>query len=243
MVAKRGNHVGKIFVFVLLCAVAGPSCASSGEESFTLNRQKMVKEQIEGRGITDQRVLEVMRKVPRHLFVPAPLQNLAYDDSPLPIGQGQTISQPYIVAYMTEAVKISPRDRVLEIGTGSGYQAAVLGELAKEVYTIEIVKPLAESARLLLEKSGYKNIKIRWGDGYQGWKEQAPFDAIIVTAAPAEVPEELVKQLRIGGRIVVPIGGFFQELYLITKTKKGIKKETLLPVRFVPMVKPSGAGE
>ena len=202
----------------------------------------MVKEQIEGRGITNQRVLEVMRKVPRHLFVPAPLQNLAYDDSPLPIGQGQTISQPYIVAYMTEAVKISPRDRVLEIGTGSGYQAAVLGELAKEVYTIEIVKPLAESARLLLEKSGYKNIKVRWGDGYQGWKEQAPFEAIIVTAAPAEVPEELVKQLRIGGRMVVPIGGFFQELYLITKTKTGIKKETLLPVRFVPMVKPSGAG-
>ena len=144
----------------------------------------MVKEQIEGRGFTMQRVLEVMRKVPRHLFVPAPLRNLAYDDSPLPIGQGETISQPYIVAYMTEAVKISPRDRVLEIGTGSGYQAAVLGELAKEVYSIEIVKPLAESARLLLEKLGYKNIKVKWGDGYQGWKEQAPFEAIIVTAAP-----------------------------------------------------------
>ena len=242
MVAKRETLVGKIFIFALLCAVAGPSCALSGEEAFTLKRQKMVKEQIEGRGITNQRVLEVMRKVPRHLFVPASLQNLAYDDSPLPIGQGQTISQPYIVAYMTEAAKISPQDRVLEVGTGSGYQAAVLGELAKEVYTIEIVKPLAESARLLLEKSGYKNVKVKWGDGYQGWKEQAPFDAIIVTAAPAEVPEELVKQLKIGGRMVVPIGGFFQELYLITKTKTGIKKETLLPVRFVPMVKPSGAG-
>lgn len=242
MAAKRGNLVGKIFIFALLCAVAAPSCASSDEEAFTIKRQKMVKEQIEGRGITSQRVLEVMRKVRRHLFVPASLQNLAYDDSPLPIGEGQTISQPYIVAYMTEAVKISPQDRILEIGTGSGYQAAVLGELAKEVYTIEIIKPLAESARLVLEKSGYKNIKVKWGDGYQGWKEYAPFDAIIVTAAPAEVPEELVRQLKIGGRLVIPIGGFFQELYLITKTKTGIKKETLLPVRFVPMVKPSGAG-
>ena len=242
MITKRSNLVREIFIFALLCAVASPSQAASEEEAFTLKRHKMVKEQIEGRGVTNQRVLEVMRKVPRHLFVPASLQNLAYDDSPLPIGQGQTISQPYIVAYMTEAVKISPQDRILEIGTGSGYQAAVLGELAKEVYTIEIVKPLAESARLLLEKSGYKNIKVKWGDGYQGWKEQAPFDAIIVTAAPAEVPEELVKQLKMGGRMVVPIGGPFQELYLITKTKTGIKKETLLPVRFVPMVKPSGAG-
>lgn len=232
----------KVWLFIFFFLTFSPSWAALQEDLFTSNRQRMVKEQIEGRGITDQRVLEVMRKIPRHLFVPSSLQNLAYEDSPLPIGQGQTISQPYIVAYMTEAAKISPQDRVLEIGTGSGYQAAVLGELAKEVYTIEIVKSLAESARLLLEKSGYKNIKVKWGDGYQGWKEQAPFDAILVTAAPAEVPGELVKQLKIGGRMVIPIGGFFQELYLITRTKTGIKKETLLPVRFVPMVKPSGAG-
>jgi protein-L-isoaspartate(D-aspartate) O-methyltransferase len=203
------------------------------------NRQQMVREQIESRGVKDGRVLEALRKVQRHLFVPAPWQNSAYDDRPLPIGHGQTISQPYIVAYMTEAVKINPGDRVLEIGTGSGYQAAVLGELAQEVYSIEIVKPLAESARLLLEKMGYKNIKVRWGDGYQGWKEQAPFDAIIVTAAPSEIPGELVKQLKTGGRMVVPMGGFFQELYLITKTESGIKKETLLPVRFVPMIHPA----
>jgi protein-L-isoaspartate(D-aspartate) O-methyltransferase len=141
---------------------------------------------------------------------------------------------------MTEAARITPDDRVLEIGTGSGYQAAVLAELVKEVYTIEILKPLADSARSLLERLGYKNIKVKWGDGYQGWKEHAPFDAILVTAAPDAVPEELVKQLKVGGRMVVPIGGFFQDLYRITKTESGIKKETLLPVRFVPMVHPSG---
>jgi protein-L-isoaspartate(D-aspartate) O-methyltransferase len=231
----------KASIFLFLFLALGQSYAASVEDPFVLSRQRMVKEQIEARGVKDQRVLEVMRKVKRHIFVPTQLQNAAYEDRPLPIGQGQTISQPYIVAYMTEAAKISSKDRILEIGTGSGYQAAVLGELAKEVYTIEIVKPLAESARSLLERLGYKNIKVKWGDGYQGWKEQAPFEAIIVTAAPAEVPEELVKQLKIGGRMVVPIGGFFQELYLITKTKTGIKKETLLPVRFVPMVKPSGA--
>jgi protein-L-isoaspartate(D-aspartate) O-methyltransferase len=231
--------MGKIFFFALLIAVAGHSWAASNEEDFTLNRQKMVKEQIEARGITDRRVLEVMRKVRRHLFVPAPLQNSAYDDSPLPIGQGQTISQPYIVAYMTEAAKIKPEDRVLEIGTGSGYQAAVLADLSKEVFTIEILQPLAESARLLLEKMGYKNIKVRWGDGYKGWKEQAPFDVIIVTAAPSEIPGELVRQLKTGGRMIVPIGSFYQDLYRITKTEAGFKKETLLPVRFVPMVHPT----
>jgi protein-L-isoaspartate(D-aspartate) O-methyltransferase len=219
------------------------SYAASKEDPFVSTRQRMVKEQIEGRGVKDRRVLEIMRKVQRHLFVPAPWQVSAYDDRALPIGHGQTISQPYIVAFMTEAARISPSDRVLEIGTGSGYQAAVLAELAKEVYTIEILKPLAESSRSLLEGLGYKNIKVKWGDGYQGWKEQAPFDAIIVTAAPEAVPEELVKQLKKGGRMVVPIGGFFQDLYRITKTESGIKKETLLPVRFVPMVHPPGASK
>jgi protein-L-isoaspartate(D-aspartate) O-methyltransferase len=233
----------KIFLFIFFILILSLSPAAMPEDSFSSSRQRMVKEQIEARGISDPRLLEVLKKVKRHLFVPTDLQNAAYDDHPLPIGQGQTISQPYIVAYMTEAVKIKPEDCVLEIGTGSGYQAAVLGELAKEVYTIEILKPLAENARSLLERLGYKNIKIKWGDGFQGWREHAPFDAIIVTAAPAEVPEELVKQLKIGGRMVVPVGGFFQELYLITKTGTGVKKETLLPVRFVPMVHPSGAGK
>jgi protein-L-isoaspartate(D-aspartate) O-methyltransferase len=233
----------KAFLFLLFFLTLGQSQAASVEENFALDRQRMVREQIEGRGVKDKRVLEVMRKVKRHLFVPAQEQINSYEDHPLPIGQGQTISQPYIVAFMTEAARISPGDRVLEIGTGSGYQAAVLGELAQEVYTIEILKPLAENARSLLERLGYKNIQIKWGDGYQGWKEHAPFDAIIVTAAPAEVPEELVKQLKIGGRMVIPIGGFFQELYLITRTKSGVTKGTLLPVRFVPMVHPPGAGQ
>ena len=163
----------------------------------------------------------------------------AYNDSPLPIGYGQTISQPYIVAYMTQAARLFPDDRVLEIGTGSGYQAAVLAEIVKEVYTIEILKPLADTARARLEEMGYRNIKVKHGDGYKGWKEYAPYDAIIVTAAPDEVPEELVRQLKIGGRMVVPIGSFFQELYLITKTESGIKQELLLPVVFVPMIHPS----
>lgn len=199
----------------------------------------MVKEQIARRGIKDARVLDAMGKVKRHLFVPTHLQNAAYDDRPLPIGHGQTISQPYIVAYMTEAGRIGPNDRVLEIGTGSGYQAAVLAEIAKEVYTIEILQPLAESARLLLDGLGYKNIKVRHGDGYQGWRAYAPFDCIIVTAAPSELPQELLKQLKVGGRMVIPIGSFFQELYRFTRTDSGFKKETLLPVTFVPMVHPT----
>jgi len=233
--------MGKIIFFALLTITLSSSWATSVEETFTLNRQKMVKEQIERRGITDKRVLEVMRKVVRHLFVPAYLQNEAYDDRPLPIGHAQTISQPYIVAYMTEAARIHPNDRVLEIGTGSGYQAAVLAEMVKEVYTIEILKPLAESASLVLKELGYKNVKVKCGDGYQGWREYAPFDAIIVTAAPSEIPGELIKQLKTGGRMVIPIGSFFQELYRLTKTDSGFKKESLLPVRFVPMVHPSGA--
>ena len=231
----------KVFFCALLTAALCNTCVASEEETFALNRQRMVDRQIERRGITDKRVLDAMRKIKRHLFVPAHLRNIAYEDKPLPIGRGQTISQPYIVAYMTEAAKVGPNDRILEIGTGSGYQAAVLAEMAKEVYTIEILQPLAESASLLLKELGYKNVKVKWGDGYQGWREYAPFDAIIVTAAPSEIPGELIKQLKIGGRMVIPIGSFFQELYLITKTESGFKKEALLPVAFVPMVHPSGA--
>ena len=201
-----------------------------------LAREKMVKEQIGRRGITDKPTVEAMRKVERHLFVPENLKNLAYTDGPLPIGHNQTISQPYIVAFMTQAAQLGPDDRVLEIGTGSGYQAAVLAEIVKEVYTIEILEPLAESARLLLESMGYQNIKVKYGDGYKGWKEYAPFDAIIVTAAPSQIPMELVNQLKAGGKMVVPIGGFYQELFLITKTDTGFDQKALLPVRFVPMV-------
>ena len=233
----------KVFFCALLTATLFNVCVDSEEEVFALNRQRMVDQQIERRGITDKRVLDAMRKVKRHLFVPAHLRNVAYEDTPLPIGHRQTISQPYIVAYMTQAAKVGPNDRILEVGTGSGYQAAVLAEIAKEVYTIEILQPLADSARLRLEEMGYKNVKVKRGDGYKGWREYAPFDAIIVTAAPSEIPEELASQLKIGGRIVVPIGLFYQELYLITRTESEFKKETLLPVAFVPMIHPFGGDE
>jgi protein-L-isoaspartate(D-aspartate) O-methyltransferase len=226
----------KILLLTVFVIIACAALTVADEEVFMFVRGKMVKEQIARRDVKDERVLEAMRKVERHLFVPENLKNLAYTDGPLPIGYNQTISQPYIVAFMTEAAHLMPDDRVLEIGTGSGYQAAVLAEIVKEVYTIEIIEPLAESARLLFENMGYQNIKVKYGDGYKGWKEHAPFDAIVVTAAPAQIPAELVNQLKEGGRMVVPIGGFYQELFLITKTDTGFDKKALLPVRFVPMV-------
>ncbi len=190
-------------------------------DPFELKRKQMVEGQIERRGIKDKQVLDAMRNVPRHLFVPEKLQ-----------------SQPYIVAYMLEVAKLTPNDRVLEIGTGSGYQTAILAEIAKEIYSMEIVKELAESSQKLLNDLGYRNVFITHGDGYRGWAEHAPFDTIIVTAAAQEIPEKLVEQLKIGGRMVVPIGSFFQELYLITKTPQGFEKRQLLPVQFVPMIKP-----
>jgi protein-L-isoaspartate(D-aspartate) O-methyltransferase len=196
----------------------------------------MVREQIEARGVRDRRVLEAMRKVPRHLYVPREMQSFAYRDSPLPIAHQQTISQPYIVAFMSEALELKPENRVLEIGTGSGYQAAVLAHLAREVYSIEIVEPLGKEAAERLKQLGYTNVHLRVGDGYRGWPEAAPFDAIIVTAAPDHIPPPLVEQLRMGGRLVLPVGRFFQDLIRIRKTPQGTRKETLLPVRFVPMV-------
>ena len=208
-------------------------------DTFDAKRQEMISHQIKNRGITDGKVLEAMEKVRRHLFVPDALRGMAYEDRPLPIGHDQTISQPYIVAYMTQAARPRPDDRVLEIGTGSGYQAAILAEIVKEVYTIEIIKPLADSASSRLLDMGYQNVKVKWGDGYKGWVEYAPFDIIIVTAAPSEIPENLIDQLKIGGRMVIPIGIFFQELYLITRTESGFDKKAILPVRFVPMVHPA----
>lgn len=201
-------------------------------------RRKMVEEQIIKRGVKDRRVIKAMLKVERHKFVPFSQRAYAYEDRPLPIGYGQTISQPYIVAYMTEALNLEGDERVLEIGTGSGYQAAILAEIVKEVYTIEILEPLAKSAEKRLKNLGYKNIRVKCGDGYKGWPEYAPFEAIIVTAAPEEIPQELLKQLKAGGRMVIPVGSLYQDLYLIIKTEEGIKKKKLLPVRFVPMVKP-----
>ncbi|MEW5768580.1 MAG: protein-L-isoaspartate(D-aspartate) O-methyltransferase [bacterium] len=205
------------------------------EETYTNLREDMVRDQIEARGVSDPAVLAAMRKVPRHEFVPEYLRRLAYQDSPLPIGEGQTISQPYIVALMTALLNLKKGEKVLEIGTGSGYQAAILAEISDQVYTIEILEPLAASAKERLGKLGYKNIAVRCGDGYQGWSEVAPFEAIIVTAAPDHIPQPLIDQLKIGGRMVIPVGEVFQELLLIRKTEAGITQKSVIPVRFVPM--------
>lgn len=221
---------------ILAAAVCGITFAKGTMDAE--KRKLMVAEQISSRGISDKRVIDAMLKIERHLFVPDRLKELAYEDEPLPIGYGQTISQPFIVAYMTEAAQIKAGDSVLEIGTGSGYQAAILGEITAQVYSIEVVKELAEASRRTLASLGYKNIEVKYGDGYKGWPEKAPFDAIIITAAPPEIPDELLSQLKIGGRMVVPVGEFFQELVLITRTSSGFEKRSLLPVRFVPMIHP-----
>jgi protein-L-isoaspartate(D-aspartate) O-methyltransferase len=207
----------------------------SPADIYAEERERMVEQQIEARGVRDKLVLAAMRKVPRHLFVPQNWKDQAYTDGPLPIGEGQTISQPYIVALMTELLNLKGGEKILEIGTGSGYQAAVLAEIAKEVYTIEIICPLAERAESTLKELGYDNITVRCADGYQGWKEHAPFDGVIVTAAPDHIPQPLVDQLKAGGRLVIPVGDVFQELMVVTKTDSGTKKMKVIPVRFVPM--------
>jgi len=208
------------------------------EDHFAAERRRMVKEQLSssGYGITNARVLAAMGKVPRHEFVPVELWPRAYVDGPLPIGYDQTISQPYIVAFMTEQLDPQPTDRVLEIGTGSGYQAAVLAQLVAEVYTIEIIEPLAQRAEVDLKRLGYTNIQVRAGDGYKGWPEAAPFDVIIVTCAPEKVPPPLVEQLKDGGRMIIPVGPMGdQELVLLRKQGEQLEKHAVLPVRFVPM--------
>ena len=196
----------------------------------------MVQEQLVARGIHEERVLAAMAKVPREEFVPPNSRAQSYEDGPLQIGQGQTISQPYIVAFMTEQLQPKRKDRVLEIGTGSGYQAAVLAELAGEVYSIEIIEPLAKTAEATLWRLGYKNVQVKAGDGYKGWPEHAPFDAITVTCAPDHVPQPLIDQLKEGGRMIIPVGGFGdQELYLLEKKNGELERRAVLPVRFVPM--------
>lgn len=207
-------------------------------QNFKKARERMVKIQIEARGITDKKVLSAMRKVERHRFVPPEYQDQAYGDFPLPIGMGQTISQPYIVALMTEVLDLDSTKKVLEIGTGSGYQAAVLAEICDSVYTIEIIDILGKRAEKLLSIMGYTNIKVKIGDGYQGWKEYVPFDAIIVTCAPLQIPQPLKDQLIEGGKMVIPVGmRFAQELVLLTKIKGKIRKTSIIPVRFVPMIR------
>ena len=229
-----------------LALLASPACtpesyseltgaSQRSEEEFAAQRLKLV-ELLKSQGISNTKVLEALRKVPRHKFVPASHRSLAYQNRALPIGNEQTISQPFIVGYMTEAAEIAPGDKVLEIGTGSGYQAAVLGELAKDVYSIEIIPELADSARTLLREMGYKNVQVKTGNGYLGWPEHAPFDAIIVTAAPDEVPQALVDQLGVGGKMVVPVGSGSQQMVIITRNESGVVERRTIPVAFVPMV-------
>jgi protein-L-isoaspartate(D-aspartate) O-methyltransferase len=224
--------VSTLIILLLSLAIA------AADDHYALKRQQMVERDIRDRGLKDPVVLKVMGKVPRHLFVDESLRSRAYGDHPLPIGEGQTISQPYVVALMTEALRLRREDRVLEIGTGSGYQAAVLAEIVKEVYTIEIRKSLADKAAERLAGLEYRNVKVKYGDGYFGWEEHAPFDAIIITAAANHIPPPLIKQLKEGGRLIVPLGStvYFQTLTLGTKRKGELDVEQVCPVAFVPMV-------
>ena len=223
---------------LLLAAIVATGCGQRPPPAseFAAQRQFMVQRQLIPRGIKDQRVLAAMAKVPREEFVPRESRAASYEDGPLPLGYAQTISQPYIVAFMTEQLRLKPSDRVLEIGTGSGYQAAILAELVSEVYSIEIVAPLAKNAEATLQRLGYKNVHLRIGDGYGGWPEVGPFDAVIVTCAPDKVPQPLVDQLNDAGRMVIPVGArFAQQLYLLEKKNGQLKQSATLPVRFVPM--------
>lgn len=233
-------------VALLLNPFQGPARAQANQtaatkaDAYAAERERMVRDQIQQRGIRNPHVLRVMRATPRHLFVPERVRDQAYEDHPLPVGYGQTISQPYIVGLMTELLAPAKDSRVLEIGTGSGYQAAVLAPLVKHVYTIEIVPELARSASALLAKLGYKNVTVRWGDGYKGWPEEAPFDRIILTAAPPELPKALLDQLKPGGRLVAPVGGSIlgQDLVVVDRGLDGkLSKRSIIPVMFVPMVK------
>ena len=231
------------FVSIIVIGFISPACqgqvgSEQQQQRYTQQRQQMVTWQIARRGIKDQRVLKAMSKVPRHEFVPMSMQAHAYQDGALPIGAGQTISQPYIVAFMTEALHLQGKEKVLEIGTGSGYQAAVLAETVAQVYSIEIVVSLARRAQATLRKLGYSNVKVKAGDGYQGWPQYAPFDAIIVTCAPDHIPQPLQRQLRIGGRMIIPVGDRYsgQHLVLLQKVAKNkLIRRKVLPVIFVPM--------
>lgn len=214
---------------------AGSQAHATGDRM--AERRMMVDQQIRARGITDEAVLRAMERVERHRFMPAGVAREAYADGPLPIGHGQTISQPYIVAYMTEALELRREHKVLEIGTGSGYQAAVLAEIVDQVFTIEIVEELGKTAAALLKDLGYANIRTRIGDGYGGWPEAAPFDRIMVTAAPDHVPQPLVDQLAVGGRMIIPVGRDYQELIVVTKTPQGVVQQRTIPVRFVPLTR------
>ena len=228
--------VAQYLVFVAI-ATAGCGQQTPTAADFAARRNRMVEQQLKPRGIKDERVLAAMAKVPREEFIPVDARADAYEDGPLPIGYDQTISQPYVVAFMTEQLRPKQSDRVLEIGSGSGYQAAILGELVAEIYTIEIVEPLAKEASARLARLGYNNAHVKTGDGFQGWPEVAPFDSIIVTCAPDKVPPPLTAQLKDGGRMIIPVGaGIDQQLYLLEKKNGELAQTAILPVRFVPMM-------
>lgn len=235
---KKQCPASMIWAFLLALSLTGGAGCGDGvppNTTFAQARKEMVESQLKGRDITDKRVLAAMEKVERHRFVPADDRSAAYEDRPLEIGEGQTISQPYIVALMTQLLKLKGNEKVLEIGTGSGYQAAVLAELAREVYTIEIVEPLGKAAEARLKEMGYTNVSVRLGDGYLGWPEKAPFDGIIVTCAPDKIPQPLIAQLADGGRMVIPVGTRSQELVLVEKRGGKITQKNVVPVMFVPM--------
>jgi len=215
--------------------VALTAPAAAGSDGFELLRRSMVEQQVKQRGITQPEVLAAMEQVPRHLFVPESLRSEAYSDQPLVLGQGRTVYQPYVVALMTSLLDLKHGAKVLEVGTGSGYHAAVLSRIAREVYSIEIMEPVANQASKRLSVLGYHNVEVRWGDGYRGWPEKQPFDAILLSAAPSQIPKPLLDQLRVGGKMVAPVGGFFQDLLVITKTADGLEKRTVIPVRLSPM--------
>jgi len=241
VLTMKGLLVVAVGLAAIWMSVGCARCAPPGgadetkEDHFRSLRNEMVDRQLAGRDVTDPKVLAAMRKIERHKFVPPDLRDEAYVDSPLPIGEGQTISQPYIVGLMTQLLQLKGGEKVLEVGTGSGYQAAVLAEIAKEVYTIEIIEKLGKRADVLLKELGYKNVHVKIGDGYRGWPKHAPFDAIIVTAAPEHIPPPLIDQLKIGGRLVIPVGEWSQELIVVEKTKEGVQRHTSIPVQFVPM--------
>jgi len=223
-------------LFIVVICLSAFSAHS--QDIYEQKRKSMLEHDIKGRGIKDKKVLEVMGKIPRHLFVDDSLKDKAYEDYPLPIGEGQTISQPYVVSLMTEYLKLKPTDRVLEIGTGSGYQAAVLAEIVKEVYSLEIRKGLADKADKRLKDLGHRNVRVKYGDGYFGWEEYAPFDAIIITASANHIPPPLIKQLKENGRLIIPLGStvYYQTLTLATKKKGELILDQLTPVTFVPMI-------